>query len=225
MHEKSMRQRIGRPSPALVIAMVALITSLTGSAWAAFGDQAFRRNKKPRIAKNSVGTRQLKAKAVRTGKIARNAVNSAKVKNNSLTGADINVNKIGVVPSAISAAHASNADTLGANHGAACPPGSTLIRGLCFDLALNPAVGGVKSAATACAAKGGYLPTPMELYSVRNVINLGTGIPPNYAVADQYYANTVGVNYRTVVVDGAGKIEEVPTEANTQYICAYELVR
>jgi hypothetical protein len=222
MHEKSMRQWIGRPSPALVIAMVALITSLTGSAWAAFGDEAFRQNKKPRIAKNSVGTRQLKAKAVRTGKIARNAVNSAKVKNNSLTGADINVNKIGVVPSAISAAAAGNANTVG-GHAANCPAGSTLIRGLCFDLALNGPVAGVKAAANVCAAKGGYLPTPMELYSVRTVINLGTGIAPDYAVSDQYYADDFA--YKTITVDGSGKMEELPIESSTKFICTYELVR
>lgn len=220
----SMRQRIGRPSPAMVIAVIALTSSLTGSAWAAFGDEAFQRKKKPRIGKNSVGPRQLKAKSVKTGKIARNAVTSAKVRNNTLTGADIKVDKLGIVPSAVTASVAANAGTVG-GHAAYCPPGSTLIRGTCFDLILTGPVSGVKSAANVCAAKGGRLPSPMELYSVRTVINLGTGIAPDYAATDQYYANTSGVNYRTVVVDGAGTIEEVPVEASVKIICAYELVR
>jgi hypothetical protein len=202
-----------RPSPALVISIIALIAALTGTAYAAS------------LGKNSVGSRQLKSKSVTTGKIANNSVTGAKVAKETLTGDDIKVGQLPPVPNATEAAHAKNADTLGENHAASCPGGSTLIRGICFDLALNPVVAGVKAAANACAAKQGYLPTPMELYSVRNVINLGTGVAPDYAVADQYYANTVGVNYRTVTVDGSGKIEEIPVEANTKYICAYQLVR
>ena len=61
-----MKIRFGRPSPAMVVAVVALVAALSGSAYAALG-------------KNSVGTRQLKAKAVTAGKIANNAVTSAKV--------------------------------------------------------------------------------------------------------------------------------------------------
>ena len=78
---------------------------------------------------------------------------------------------------------------------------------------------GVKAAASACAVAGGYLPTPLQLYTVRTVINLGTGVAPDFAVADQYYADDF--NHRTVVVDGWGKIEELPVGSNTKYICAY----
>ena len=52
------------------------------------------------LAKNSVGTKQLK----------KNAVVSSKVKNGSLTGADMNVSTLGTVPSATSASHANSAD-------------------------------------------------------------------------------------------------------------------
>ena len=105
-----------------------------------------------------------------------------------------------------------------------CVPGTVFVRGVCFDLALNPVVAGVKAAANACAASGGFLPSPMTLYSIRNLINLGTGVAPDYAVADQYYANTMGVDYRAVTVDGSGKIEEIPVDANAKYICAYSPV-
>src|SRR3954469_19877091 len=143
-----MQARTWRPSPALVIAIIALCAALTGTAWAALG-------------KNSVGTKQLKSKAVTTGKIANNAVTGAKVASNSLTGADINLNQLGTVQSATTAATAQDSRTVG-GHAAECPGGSTLIRGVCFDLALNPVVAGVKAAASACAAKQGFLPTPME---------------------------------------------------------------
>jgi len=203
-----------RPSPALIISIIALIVALTGTAYAG-----------SKLGKNSVGSRQLKSKSVTTGKIANNAVTSAKVAKETLTGDDIRISALPSVPNANQATHASNADTLG-GHAASCPGGSTLIRGICFDLALNPPVPGVKAAANSCAAKGGFLPTPMELYSVRNVINLGTGVAPDYAVADAYYANTAGTNYRTLTVDGSGKIEELGNvDGNVKYICAYQLVR
>jgi hypothetical protein len=202
-----------RPSPALVVAIVALVVSLTGTAWAGLT-----------LGKNSVGSRQLRSKSVTTGKIANNAVTGAKVAKESLTGDDIKLSQLGKVPSASTADTAGDASTVG-GHGAACPAGTTLIRGICFDVSLSSAPSGVKAAADGCAAKGGYLPTTMELYSIRNVINLGSGIPPDYTVADEYYGNTEGSKYKTVTVDGTGKIEEVGIENAVKYICAYPLVR
>jgi hypothetical protein len=204
-------RRIGLPSPAMVVAVVALIVALGGSAYAALG-------------KNSVGSRQLKAKAVTTGKIANNAVNAAKVANGSLTGSDINLAALGTVPSAASAVRAGSADTVG-GHSASCPANTTLIRGLCFDAASNPPAPNLKSAADACAAKGGYLPSPMELYSIRGVVNLGSGSGSEHQFTDEYYANTSGVNYRTVVVDGTGAFTEQSVDSPSRYVCAYPLVR
>jgi hypothetical protein len=57
-----------RPSPAMVVACLALAVALTGTSYAA-----------SRLPANSVGTKQLK----------KNAVTSTKVKNNALTGADV----------------------------------------------------------------------------------------------------------------------------------------
>jgi hypothetical protein len=206
------KKSIGRPSAALVIAIVALICALTGTAWAALG-------------KNSVGSRQLKAKAVTTGKIANGAINGAKVANGSLSGADINVGALGTVPKAASADSAGNAATLG-GHSAACPAATILIRGICFDSHANAAVQNQAEAADGCAAKGGWLPAPMDLYTVRGVLNLGTGTGSEEQFTNEVYANTNGVNYRTVTVDGNGRIAEHQTENDpAQYTCAYALVR
>jgi hypothetical protein len=65
------------------------------------GGTAFAANQ---LGKNSVGTKQLK----------KNAVNGAKVKDQSLTGKDINLAKLGTVPSASSAANATTAGTASA---------------------------------------------------------------------------------------------------------------
>lgn len=210
-----------RPSPALIIAIIALIAALGGTAWAA-----------GQLKKNSVGSRQLKSKAVTNGKIANNAVTGSKVLTHSLEGSDINLSKLGKVPSS---EHADSADVSGAlsdggeRRTAGCPGGATLIRGVCFDKALSGPVKGVKAAADACAAKGGWLPTPLELFSVRSVIFLGGGVPPDYAVSDDYFADpSSSSNYSTIVVDSAGKmtiVVESTTPAEYKYICAYPLVR
>lgn len=204
--------RVKRPSPAMVVAVVALVLALTGTAFAALG-------------KNSVGSRQLKAQAVTSGKIANNAVNGAKVANGSLTGQDINLAALGTVPSATDAASAGNAGTVG-GHSVACPDGTTLVRGVCFDSTSNPEVPSLEAAAEACAAKGGYLPTPMELYSVRGTINLGTGIGANHQYTDSFYYDAVGGGHpSTVVVDGTGAITQQSPTSPSRYICAYALVR
>src|SRR5262245_32940815 len=82
-----MRQRF-RPSPALVIACLALAVALGGTSYAAF-----------RLPANSVGVKQLK----------KNAVIGSKVKDDSLTGADILELSLGKVPSAANADSAANA--------------------------------------------------------------------------------------------------------------------
>ena len=89
-----------RPSPALVISLIALFVALGGTGYAALS-----------LPKNSVGTKQLKKNAVTGSKIKKNAVTSSKVKNHSLTSADINLAALGTVPSASNAGHANVADS------------------------------------------------------------------------------------------------------------------
>ncbi len=207
-----MKIRVSRPSPAMVVAVVALVAALSGTAYAALG-------------KNSVGSRQLKAKSVTAGKIANNAVTSAKVAANSLTGKDINVGALGTVPSASNAASAGNSGTVG-GHSAACPAATVLIRGVCFDASPNAEAPNLKAAADSCASKGGYLPGPMELYSTRAILNLGTGVGTDRMFTDSYYSGVgTGTNYTTVVVDGTGGVSELSVDQPSRYICAYALVR
>jgi hypothetical protein len=53
-----------------------------------------------KLPKNSVSAKQLKKNSVTGPKIKKDAVTGAKVKNQSLTGDDINLAKLGTVPSA-----------------------------------------------------------------------------------------------------------------------------
>ena len=76
---ESLRRRIGPPSPAMVVALVALAVSLGGSAWAV----------------TKVGTKQIRNGAVTTQKIRGGAVTSGKLGNGSVTGPKVAAGAIG----------------------------------------------------------------------------------------------------------------------------------
>lgn len=69
---------LGRPSPAMVVACIALIVALSGTSVAAVSQ----------VRRNSVGTLQLRNSAVTTAKVRNNAITSAKVRNQSLRRVD-----------------------------------------------------------------------------------------------------------------------------------------
>jgi len=85
--EDRMTRRFGRFLRRNTIALLALFVALSGTAFAA-----------STLAKNSVGTKQLK----------NNAVISSKIKNNQVTGADVKESSLGKVPSAATADTATN---------------------------------------------------------------------------------------------------------------------
>ncbi len=71
------------PSPALVVALLALFVALGGTGYAALT-----------LEKNSVGTKQLRKGSVKTADIAANAVTGAKVRRGSLTASDFNAGSL-----------------------------------------------------------------------------------------------------------------------------------
>ncbi len=87
-----MKRVVRLPSPAMVVACIALLIALGGTSYAAI-----------KLPKNSVGAKQLK----------RNAVTTPKVKNNAITGAKVLESSLGQVPSAATAATAVTATTAG----------------------------------------------------------------------------------------------------------------
>jgi hypothetical protein len=103
------RFRPGRPSPALVISVVALVFAMGGTGYAAF-----------HLGKNTVGTKQLKNGAVTNGKLANGAVTNSKLANGAVTAAKLNTTGVTVpnalhantAASATSATNATNAATL-----------------------------------------------------------------------------------------------------------------
>jgi hypothetical protein len=75
--------RMGRPSPALVLACVALFVALGGTGYAAL-----------QLPANSVGSKQIRNGAVKNSEIANNAVTGRKVRRRSLTASDFRASSL-----------------------------------------------------------------------------------------------------------------------------------
>jgi hypothetical protein len=73
-----------RPSPALVIALLALFVAIGGTGYAAL-----------KLPKNSVGSNQIRKGAVKNSDIAANAVTGAKVRRGSLNASDFKAGTLG----------------------------------------------------------------------------------------------------------------------------------
>lgn len=92
-----MRKRIQRPSPALVISLIALFVAMGGVGYAAV----------------KIDGKNLKNKSVAGKKLKNKTVTAGKVKDNTLGGAQIAESKLGKVPSAAKADSATSATTAG----------------------------------------------------------------------------------------------------------------
>ena len=92
-----MLSRIRRPSPALVIAVIALFVAIGGVSWAA----------------TKIGTNQIENSAVTAKKLHKKAVGTKKIKNDAVTGAKAEESSFGQVPDAAHADSATDADNLG----------------------------------------------------------------------------------------------------------------
>lgn len=117
---KQLRKRI---TYANVMSSIAVFLVLGGGAAIAAG-----------LAKNSVGTKQLKKNAVTSAKIKKNAVTTPKIKNGAVTGAKINLGSLGTVPNA---AHANTANTA-TNAGNANTVGGLTVKKFYYSTDSNP---------------------------------------------------------------------------------------
>lgn len=87
MNPQRRKFRIGKPSPSMIVALLALSIALGGTSYAA-----------TKLARNSVGEKQIKNNAVTGNKIRANAVTSAKVKDRSLVARDFQANSLPAGP-------------------------------------------------------------------------------------------------------------------------------
>jgi hypothetical protein len=150
-----------RPSPALVIACLALFVALGGTVLAA-----------TKIDGKMIKVRSLPGNRVEVGSLPGNRVAS-----HSLKGDQIEVDTLGEVPSAAhadsadsarhaqtatAADHAADATTIN-GHAVGCTTGRREFAGACWDLQPSLATVTTFEAVKACAGEGGELPGVLEL--------------------------------------------------------------
>jgi hypothetical protein len=184
--------RHNRPSPAMVVAMLALFVSLGGTSIAA-----------TKLARDSVGARQLKTGAVTTGKLRNSAVTGAKVANGSITGVDIDMSRLGKVPAAVEADRISG-------QAVGCPAGTLAAVAACVEASTRAPLA-LQAAIAACAAGGGRLPTTAELIGA---LSVGIRVADPELAADITPAGPPTLMLQRVVyADGETLVNEPATNA------------
>lgn len=136
------KRLLHRPSPALVVALIALFVALGGTSYAAF-----------KIPRNSVGTAQLKAGSVSNGKIRNGAVSAAKINPTGLT-----------VPKAVDAKHADSATSAStAEHATSADKASDASHATTARSATTADHAATADSATNASAVGGLTPSELQM--------------------------------------------------------------
>lgn len=177
------RSRWRRPSPALVVACLALFVALGGTVLAA-----------TKIDGRTIRVKSLPGNRVAVGslpgnRLAPGTIPGDRLAPKSIKGDQIDITTLGQVPSAdhaTSAETARRADTAtAADHAAdatkingrsvGCGEGEREFAGACWDIRLRTSQLTVLEAAALCGGEGGELPAPFSLLA----LNAVAGVPPD----------------------------------------------
>jgi hypothetical protein len=169
-----MKQGLGRPRPATLIAVLALMAALAGTAYAA-GRIDGRKVRVGSLPGNRLKLHSVPANRLKPGLLAGGLVGPGQI-----TGSQIDERSLGQVPSAayadvagtaqtaidsqtaVNAVNAVDATTVN-GHGAGCMPGTQPFAGACWQSSASEAAATAPAAAVACAALGGELPEALQL--------------------------------------------------------------
>ena len=191
-----------RPSPALVVACIALFVALAGTSVAAVSQL---------VPRNSVGTAQIRNNAVTRAKVRNNLINSAKVANRSLRAVDFAAGQIPAGPAGPAGAA-----------GPAGPPGP-------FPAALGAGqtVRGAYNMGGTAAAAGGLANTSVSfIYALANAptinfVRQGAAAPAactGNATLPQAAAGTVCIYEAQRLNTAGGLVNEVNRSGATIFI-------
>jgi hypothetical protein len=114
---------------------------------------------------------------------------------------------------ALSGTSISSVDGEPAAESAACPRPTLAAAGLCFDRLPSGPVRGVRAAADACAAAGGYLPDPGELEQASAALHLDR--ERRGLFTDSYRIVEDGRTALTTVLDAAGRRSVIDADLAT----------
>ena len=224
-----MGRGLRRPSPALVVSLIALFVALGGTVYAA--TKIDGKSIKPK----SLPGNRLKLKSVAGNRLKPGAVGAGQLAPNSIGGQQINEANLGQVPNAV---HADNADTaieaqtaLTAvnavnsttvnGHTAGCSSKTQLFAGACWQSLPNGAATAPNAALT-CALEGGALPEALQLaaFAQQPGVKLDSGEEWSSDIPVVSGPNT----YAVVTVAATGSIEKAAMNETRKYRCVFQLV-
>jgi hypothetical protein len=207
------------PSPALVIACLALFVALGGTVLAA----------------TKIDGKTIKVKSLPGNRLEVGSLPGNRVATHSLKGSQIQVDTLAEVPSAAhadsadnarhagtatAADHATDATTIN-GHAVGCATGRREFAGACWDLAPSAVAVNATEAATACAAQGGELPALLTFMAFAR--EPGTQISVGGEWVNQITA--IGSDLRGgLVLQSSGQILVEPLQSFFQYRCVTPLL-
>jgi hypothetical protein len=223
------RSRLRRPSPALVVACLALFVALGGTVLAATKIDG-RTIKVKSLPGNRVAVASLPGNRLAPGTIP-----GDRLAPKSIKGGQIDITTLGQVPSAdhaTSADSARHADTAtAADHAAdatkingrsvGCGEGEREFAGACWDVLASKTAVGLMEAASRCAAVGGELPQPIGLRAFAQQPGVLIG------VAGEWTDNVIAAgptDFGAIVLEANGSFLPIDSESAGQYRCVTPLL-
>jgi hypothetical protein len=227
-----MKQQSWRPSPAMLISLLALLLALGGTVYAAnrINGRTIRARSIPG---NRLRLRSVPANRLRPGVLGRQITGP-------LTGADIDEGSLGTVPSAVhaqsadtarsaidaetalNAVNAVNAQTVN-GHGAGCLPGTQQFAGACWQSAASETALSATAAATSCAVQGGALPEALQLvdFAQQPGVTLESGGEWSSDITNMSATDI----YAVVTISASGNVGFAGSEATKKFRCVLPLLR
>lgn len=224
------------PSPALVVAGLALFVAMGGTVYAA---------KKARIDGKAVKVKSLPGNRLKVRSIPANRLKPGVLKGalgaqaGPITGAEIDELTLGQVPeaahavsadtaqsavdaqTAVNAVNAVNAQTVN-GHSAGCLPGTQLFGGACWQSSVSQSAVSAPAAATSCAVQGGALPEALQLAAFSQQPGVTLDIGKEWTTD---LTNMTGPDeYAVVVVSAAGVVDFTVSTSPHKFRCVIPLV-
>jgi hypothetical protein len=232
-----MRRGMRLPTPALVVAGLALFVALGGTVYAA---------KKGRIDGKAVKVKSLPGNRLKVRSIPANRLKPGVLKgvlagqSGPITGAEIDELTLGQVPeaahaisadtaqsavdaqTAVNAVNAVNAQTVN-GHGAGCLPGTQFFAGACWQNFSSDTAVSAPAAATSCGVQGGALPEALQLaaFSQQPGVVLDSGTEWSGDVTNMTSQDIFAV----VTVSPGGNINFTSSTSTRKFRCVIPLVR
>jgi hypothetical protein len=213
------RSRRLRPSPALVIACLALFVALGGTVLAA-----------TKIDGKTIKVKSLPGNRLEIGSVAGNRIAPG-----SLDGSRIKADTLGQVPNAAHAGaadsarhaetataadHATDATTIN-GHAVGCAPGRRQYAGACWDVQPSiPAVNAYEAAGT-CAARGGELPDLIALLMFDRQPGVAFPVDGEWTTSEEPVATD---SWAIAIVEGGVHVNVKQPDAVNRFRCVTPLV-